>query len=454
MSAALVLAGALIALMTAVEVLQLRRVRRVTFLSAVHLLIAIGYCLPAFFIALLPGTRWAVETISRGGPNPWGTRFYILDLFDHLNLAEGAFISAGIILLGAYAALLAGYFVVRPHAPKPLNGRALPRNGLIAGGITLGGIAFASMIVYASQFDGVSDLISSGLYVRRGTDQVRWGYLQVLAQVGLPAFLILTASALRLNGWPRAALAAAAALIWAVTAVRVLHVAGRLEIAAFLVIPLLAWAFVARSQIKAAVVTAALGALALFVAGLDTTSFRDLAANAGVELAALASHLTGKILFMLTYLGFPHVAAAHTLTVVPNVIDFRYFVDIPLGALYMLPNFSGVETLPPMILSLHVALLPWIPVDLFSFGYYSLGTVGVLIIFAAFGAVLALFDGWLTESAGWLGQALRAAWLFYLPFRLLFADPYATLQSGFGLIAGTALVAALAVWAGRRRRKA
>ena len=96
-------------------------------------------------------------------------------------------------------------------------------------------------------------------------------------------------------------------------------------------------------------------------------------------------------------------------------------------------------------------LLPWIPVDLFSFGYYSLGTIGVLITFAAFGALLAMFDGWLTESTGWLGQALRAVWLFYLPFRLLYADPYATLQSGFGLITGTLAIIALALWAAWRR---
>ncbi|PIW31007.1 MAG: hypothetical protein COW30_00885 [Rhodospirillales bacterium CG15_BIG_FIL_POST_REV_8_21_14_020_66_15] len=449
MTLALILSGALTALMAAVEVLRFRRVRRFTFLTAAHALIAVGYCLPAFLIAFLPGTPWAAGMMDTLGPNPWGVRLYILDLADALNLAEGAYVSAGIILGGGYAVMLGGYLLAARRAPMPLQSRAIPAGGLAVIGLVLGAMAALALTAYAFQFDGLRDMAQAGLDLRRGARSVRWGALQVLAQIAFPAFLILAAAALRFDGWRRAVLAAAAAAIWAVAAVRLLHVGGRLDTAGFLVTPLLAWVFVARSRVTAMAVLAGLGALALFLASVDPAFFRDPVATAGTEAKQLTSALADNVLYILAYLGFPHITAAHALTVSPGVIDFRWFIDIPLGVAYMLPNFTGVETLPPMILSLHVKLLPWIPVDLFSFGYYSLGTLGVLIVFAAFGAVLALFDGWLTESPGWLGQALRAAWLFYLPFRLLYADPYAALQAGFGLIAGTVVILALSLWARR-----
>lgn len=222
--------------------------------------------------------------------------------------------------------------------------------------------------------------------------------------------------------------------------------------AIFLLSPILACIFLLRTRTRTVVLAATgFAIILLFLASVETTFFYNPLGRAGQELSQLFASISGNILFTLAYLGFPYISAAHTLTIVPDPITYRYFTDIPLGILYMLPSFSGVETLPPIILELHVKFLPWIPVDLFSFGYYSLGTIGVLITFAAFGALLAMFDGWLTESTGWLGQALRAAWLFYLPFRLLYADPYATLQSGFGLITGTLAFIALALWSAWQR---
>jgi hypothetical protein len=312
-------------------------------------------------------------------------------------------------------------------------------------------VAAIALFIYASQFGGLSRFIQSGLYIRRGTMEVQWGSLQVLAQIAFPAFLFLAAAASWSKGRRRALLALAAAAVWAVVAFRLVHVGGRLETAAVLITPVLAWSFITQPGLRTTAILLGIAILGLFLASVDPIFFRDPIGTFSAEFTKLRYDLVNSLLYILAYLGFPHINAAHALTVVPGDIPFRYFVDIPLGLAYMLPNFSGVETLPPMILSLHVKLLPWIPVDLFSFGYYSLGTVGVLISFAAFGALLAMFDGWLTKSTGWLGQALRAAWLFYLPFRLLYADPYATLQSGFGLITGTLTVIALALWAAWRR---
>ncbi len=393
---------------------------------------------------------------SRGAadPNPWGIRLYLIDLADHLNLPEGAFVNAGIILFGAYGSMLVGYFLMRRAPVPPLISAELPRSWLLIIGFGLGIAATVAMAVYASQFTGLRNLVDNGIHVRTGNITVKWGYLQVLAQVGLTAFLILISGALRLPGWRKYLVITFAAAVWFVALVRILHVGGRLELGAFIFIPVLALGFLAKSKGHAIFAFAVVGAAALIVLNTSHSFSHDPLGEIITILSNMQRALNDHIVFALADFGFPHIVSAHTLTVVPEIIGFRYFIDLPLGLAYMLPNFSGVETLPPMILSLQVKLLPWIPVDLFSFGYYSLGTLGVLITFAAFGALLALFDGWLTESSGWLGQTLRAAWLFYLPFRLLYADPYAALQSGFGLIAGTVLIAVLALWAAWRRRGA
>jgi hypothetical protein len=452
MTAVLVLSGGLILLMAVVEILNFRRTRRLTFLTATHALIAVGYCLPPFLIRILPGTPWAAGPRSAEDPNPWGIRLYLLDLFDHLQLPEGAYLTVGIVLIGAYGALLAGYGAARALPVRTFSSHHVRPELLAITGAALGAVAVAGMAIYASQFAGLRDLIFMGVHVRTGNFSVKWGYLQVLAQVAFPAFLILIAAAVRMRSSLRFVVLLLAAIVWASGMIRVLHVGGRLELCTYLITPLVATVFLIRSKTAVIMSLLCMAAVGIFVANLPHTFARDPLGIGAATILQMGTDTAKHILFIISDFGFPHIAAAHTVTAVPDPVPFRYFIDVPLGLAYMLPNFSGVETLPPMILSLAAALLPWIPVDLFSFGYYSLGAAGVLIIFAAFGAVLALFDGWLTESTGWLGQALRAAWLFYLPFRLLYADPYAAMQSGFGLIAGTVLIAALALWSTWRQR--
>lgn len=454
MTPVLILSGSLIVLITVVEGLNFRRTRRITFLTAAHALIAVGYCLPPFLIAILPGTPWATGPRGADDPNPWGIRLYLLDLFEHLQLPESAYLTVGVILIGAYGALLAGYGAARALPVRAFSSHRVPPGLLALSGAALGGIAVTAMAIYASQYDGIRDLIYMGIHVRTGNFPPKWGYLQVLAQIAFPAFLILIAAAIRMRASMRIVVLLLAAIVWTTGTIRVLHVGGRLELCAYLVTPLLATMFLMRSKTAAILSMACMAVVGIFVANLPHTFSRDPFGIGMAMIQQMGTDLANHLLFIVADFGFPHIAAAHSVTAVPDPIPFRYFTDIPLGLLYMLPNFSGVETLPPMILNLTAKILPWIPVDLFSFGYYSLGTVGVLLTFATFGAVLALFDGWLTESAGWLGQALRAAWLFYLPFRLLYADPYAALQSGFGLITGTALVTTLVLWTAWRRRGA
>lgn len=449
MTLVLILAAALMVLMALVEWANYRRTRRLTFLTAAHGLIAVGYCLPPFLIAFLPGTSWQY---GPRGPafNPWGMRLFALDLADHLALSAGAYVTVGIVLLGAYAALLTGYALGGRLPMRSLGKTDAGVRPLATGGTLLLVVAAAAIAVYSSQFRDLGNMLDDGVHVRTGNIAVRWGYLQVLAQIAFPAALILAAAGLQGRGWIRPLMFVLAAGAFAIAMLRGLHVSGRLELGTLVFVPVLATMFLMRSRGVAVTVLIVIAFTALIVIGMPHDYARRPLVHALDIAAHLPERLSHYVVYAVSEFAFPYITAAHALTLVPDAIGFRYFIDIPLGALYMLPNFSGVETLPPMILSLQAKLLPWMPVDLFSFGYYSLGTVGVLIIFAGFGAVLAVFDSWLTGSSGWLGQALRAAWLFYLPFRLFYADPYAAAYSGFGLITATLLIVLLIALSRRR----
>ena len=55
-------------------------------------------------------------------------------------------------------------------------------------------------------------------------------------------------------------------------------------------------------------------------------------------------------------------------------------------------------------------------------------------------------------GAGWLVQCLRAAWMMFLPLRIMYADPYTSIKSGFGLIVGT-VVLVTCVWLLKRAKQ-
>ena len=443
----LYLSAILMILIAVAEAVNLRIQGRITFLTAAHGLIVIGYCLPPFILHFVPGTPFE--------DGIWGHRLYILDLATRLNLADSAFITGWLLITGGYAVMLVGYVLGRRFFLRPFPGDRLSPAILIGGALVMGLAAAAALAVYASQFHLLRHFVDYGMYIRGGRYEVKWGYLQVLAQLAFPAFLMATGAALQVKPPLRTYLVILVLFLWSVAALRTFHSAGRFELGSFLMIPLLAWIFTLKSRRTALIGTGIAALLILFVAMAPHSFFRT-----GYTLGVMATmfetlggDLLETILFILSEYAYPYFVAAHTVTATPEPIATRYFIDLPLGFLHMLPSFSGVDDWPPMILSLHIQLLPWIPVDLVSFGYYSLGTIGVLITFAAFGVALALFDSWLTCASGWLGQALRAAWLFYLPFRLFYADPYVSAQVGFGLISATIFLA-IAQWWTTKREKA
>jgi hypothetical protein len=78
-----------------------------------------------------------------------------------------------------------------------------------------------------------------------------------------------------------------------------------------------------------------------------------------------------------------------------------------------------------------------IPVDLVSFGYFSLGVPGVFLTTFFFGCLICLFEYLLPVRGGPGVRTLRVAWILFLAFRVMYGDPEIALRPGFYLIFST-----------------
>ena len=81
-----------------------------------------------------------------------------------------------------------------------------------------------------------------------------------------------------------------------------------------------------------------------------------------------------------------------------------------------------------------------IPVDLISFGYYSLGVPGVIIICILFGSLLRVFEILLPLNVHKVFVIFRFAWMVFLTFMIMYADPCNVIKTGFGLFVATPIL--------------
>ncbi|MFC1673837.1 hypothetical protein ACFL12_06780 [Pseudomonadota bacterium] len=468
MSHSLVVAIVLLLAIVAFEGRRRWTHKPIGLLSVAHLVFVLNYCIPPLFIALIGGT--SLET------DPYGVRLFLFSVVEQVQLGAGAFATGSWLALLAYCAMIAGYMLIKVKVGSrmvALDSAGVPLRGLGLAGVALGVVTVAALLLYSPQFKSFLHMVSTdpnrawyasdptgllmmfkmGVLVRGGEVSISRGFLQIIVLLGVPAVMFLSASAARAQGPVRWALAVGMGLVWLAVLARVYHASGRMEFAAFIVLFPLAALLSLRSIKVAMIGLVPVLLFGLFIGVADNAFFSTPGASAGLMGEALFFKSGQSILFMLNEFSFPYVISAHTAHVVPELVAYRHFIDLPLAALYMLPSIGGADTWPPMISHIHLEMLPYMPIDLVSFGYYSWGAVGVALVFLVFGSALAVFDLWLVPGAGWLAQCLRAGWMMYLPLRIMYADPYTSMKTGFGLIVGTVIVVAL-VWLTQRRNRA
>jgi len=433
-------------------------------LSVANLIFALNYCVSPLLLAFVPGSGF--ET------GPFGQPLFMLPIVDDMTLKSASYTQAILVAFFAYAALVIVYMgVERRLTFRSLQQQDIPIRWLMMCGVGLGVVAISALLLYSGNFKqinllgehqystrnlfddgfGLIKMMKLGMLVRADKLAVQWGFLQIIVMLGVPALIMLSAVGLRLKGIWRAVFLSLATVVWTAVVMRTYHAAGRMELGVVVALIPLAMLLSLRSK-----KVMALGVLGLFLFGMFIglarhDFFPDPRQTLDIMTLALVDQFGRSLLFMANEFAFPFPVVAHTLEIVPGDVAYRYFVDIPLAMLYMLPSIGGADTWPEMISDIHArSVSGMLPYDLISFGIYSAGIVGVGIVFSVMGALLAVFDTWLMPGGGWLVQCFRAAWMMYLPFRIMYADPYTSMKTGFGLIVGTFLILGM-TWLAKRR---
>ncbi|MBL4613476.1 MAG: hypothetical protein JKY27_01180 [Magnetovibrio sp.] len=454
MTATHFISGALLLWIVGFEAYRRMTMQPFSMLSMVHLLFVLGYCIPPFWIYFVMGT--SLET----GPY-YEHALFIIPFYQQLDFANEVYRSASLHAVLLYVIMMFGYWAIGRLKvwTSPRNFDRIPRSWIVLCGVVLGALSLVALVVYAAQFGSLTGMIEAGREIRAGRMDVRWGFLQIIVLLGIPATIFLSAAGSKMSGKMRVLMWTLAALVWWFVALRAYHSAGRLTIFTFLAFMPLGVIFYLGFKNRWAVSGFAMLLITgLFVAAAPQILFSSVGAGFQETLSALSTKGGQSILYILNEFAFPYLVSARTPMIAPDVISYRYFVDIPLTGAYMLPSLSGTDTWPPLISHLHQATLTGfspralqlMPIDLVSFGYYNLGTLGVAITGLVFGGLISAFEKWLSPGSGLLAQLLRAAWMLYIPFLVLYAAPYTMVKAGFGLIVGTVLVLVM-VWLSRFR---
>jgi len=426
---------------------------------------ALNFCVSPILLTVLPGSEFE--------NGPFGAQLFMLTIMKLLNLDGAAYLWASLVTVFAYALMVGTYMAVaRFKRPQPLNGDTIPAAWLTLVGLALSVVAVAALLVYSAQFKdllyggamyrttalpegdfGLIKMLKVGMLVRGGKLDITRGYLQIIVMLGVPAVMLLSASALRHHGIKRWLIFSVVTIVWLTVLARVYHASGRMELTVFLAFVPLAVLLGVRSTKAVMIGGGVLLIFGLFMVLARHEFFPQPGQTASVMINALAFNSGRSVLFLFNEFAFPFPVAAHTLSLAEDAVGYRYFVDLPLAMLYMLPSIGGVDVWPEMISHIHNRIVPLqLPYDLVSFGYYSLGFAGVGLVFMAIGAAFAVMDAWLAQGKGWLSRVLLAAWMMFLPFRIMYADPYTSMKTGFGLIVGTVLVVVMAYLAKRWKR--
>jgi hypothetical protein len=143
----------------------------------------------------------------------------------------------------------------------------------------------------------------------------------------------------------------------------------------------------------------------------------------------VGNSLPDKISQIALEFAFPFVNLAAVITRVPSDVGYRWYEDLLLPFLHLVPKrlIPIGEYLPPKLFEVNTRLqvgnVPWgVPVDLISFGWFSSGFVGVLVVGFAFGWLVRRIE--ISMPSGNLGdEVFRISWMVILSALVMYGDP-------------------------------
>ncbi len=342
---------------------------------------------------------------------------------------DPVFAYGSMLALVGYGFLVSGYWLARPCGPRQEADVRIADSGYLwAAGLSLGAAGLAALVVYAKSIGGWLVFFVAGLAFRRGEPPVvsPWAFLTKVAPIVTGAMLIFFALRQYHKQGPRRLLATALCVGFYGASLAILfHEAGRAALVAFLITLPLATA-VQRDRLRFSHVL--LGASVFIVTALFGKSFFYIGGDSGAFLNGRVAgvEIGGAARSIVWEFSFPIATLGNVIRSVPSQIGFRWFYDVPLAIAYLVPQrLTGLVHEPTLSL-VNTAMFGakgGIPVDLISFGYFSLAVPGVIAVALGMGALLGLGERVFPPSPDPLRAGLRVSWVLVLAFRVMYADP-------------------------------
>lgn len=418
------------------ELLRQKPAGTIDFLSGVNILFLICYYFSPIFFLLIQNYQM---------PSGWlwlhKTHFHCYTL-----------LWASIVSFMGYVSIVFGYYF-RDLCEGIRGGNWMAQtyvsnlkefeNKLFVFGLMTGIVGLICMFIYMNAIGGFTVMIKYAALFRLKDPPIvtKWAFLKNAAVLVIPSsyfFFALSYSIKSVISRRISQLFFGA--FYLASLIILFHKSGRLQLAIYCIIfPMVKQ--IERKKISPFFLFIAVFCLFIFVlAGKEIFHFFFVQDTISNKLAQFSSPIDPFIYFFIEF-TFPFVVLANAIENVPDIVGFRWFCDFPLGILYTLPSRFLDLQLSDTVTMVNVAQLNApIPVDLISFGYYSLGVPGVIIICILFGSLLRVFEILLPLNVHKVFVIFRCAWMVFLTFMIMYADPSNVIKTGFGLFVATPIL--------------
>ncbi|WP_019422648.1 oligosaccharide repeat unit polymerase [Paenibacillus sp. OSY-SE] len=329
---------------------------------------------------------------------------------------------------------------------RPDKKELFPESRMFAASAVIACIGLISFVIYTSSIGGWSKLFEYAILLRSGTDFIesKWLFFKNLStfiMVASLCFFALTKEAERssIRSWSRLCFV----LTFGLSMVLLFHKAGRMEMVSYLItFPLVN---VVRNKAWNIKLIFGFGFFFVLIVlfGKQIFNYFIYPEGVGNQMSNIGSEAGNIISKVLLEFSFPYVTLANAIQTFPYENMYRFFVDIPLGVLHLVPSRLIPLNLPETVSELNTWMFQTkgtTPVDFVSFGYFNLGIAGVAILGFAFGGLLIFMERIFSANKNWFIVIYRVHWILYFAFRIMYSDPQMAYQSAFTYLIGLGLV--------------
>ncbi len=414
----------------------------VDFLFVVNAMFALLFCIIPLFLVISSaeesGDTWLWMSKNR--------------------MDDTVFFLASLVSLAGYVAVVFGYYfndlVLRRTAGSDAGrayfglsegGRVKRQTQMLVLGLTLGIIGASALFFYAHAIGGVRVMILFAAAFRDSESYVvtKYAFLKNVAPcVIVSSYFFFALAQTSYSSNYRIVSKLFFFITFLLSLLILFHQSGRLYLFAyFIIFPLAMMVKANRFNIRY-IIAGGLLFFVIILLGKEGFHYFIDPDSMETKISGVFADPLAAIALILREFSFPFITLANTIKTVPVEIEYRWFVDVPLSVVYLLPQrLLNLEDLPLTVSMLNSGQFNApIPVDLVSFGYFSMGLPGVILTCFIYGVLMRVFDALFPENSDPMAIIFRVAWILFFAFNVMYGNPHHALVDGFALIVATTLI--------------